>query len=337
MKTKNLFRLAMVATLASTAFFFACNKSSSSNNNTTTDNNVSTSADDESMVSNETDNLTNDVTLALSAQTGTNGTAAGIVRLPGTVAVNDVKQANGPGGITNDSLICDASIVYDTVDNPKTITITYNGTNCWGNRTRTGSVVLSMAQGTYWEQQGASVSINISNLVITRVADGKSITLNGVRTLTNVSGGNLISLPNLQSITHKIMDSLSITFADSATRVWQVAKQRVFTYDNGVVITTTGIHSDGTNTNVAEWGVNRFGVSFESLITEPKVILQSCDFRLTGGQNEILRSDNITTTITYGLDATGNPTSCPGSGTYYMKVVWTGPNARSVPFILPYF
>jgi hypothetical protein len=338
MKTKIVFRLAVITVIASTAFFFACNKSSSGgSNNSSTTSNVNTAADDETMVSNETDNVSNDATLSMSSQTGTNGSSAGATRMSGTTTVNDVKRVNGPGAIINDSLICDAAVAIDTVDNPKTITITYNGTNCWGNRTRTGTVVVSIPQGTYWEQQGATVSVSIQNLVITRVSDGKTITLNGNRVLTNVSGGSLINLPNLGSITHTVADSLAITFADSATRIWQVAKQRVFTYNNGIVITTTGIHSDGTNTNVAEWGINRFGVSFESLITVPKVILQSCDFRLASGQNEILRSDNITTTITYGLDVNGNPTSCPGTGNYYMQILWTGPNERSVAVELPYF
>jgi hypothetical protein len=330
--------MAIVAVTASTIFFFACNKSSSgNNNNSSTSTNVNTQADDQAMVSTEVDNLSNDADAALTSQSGTNGSSAGVSITSGKIAVNDTKRANGPVGIVNDSLICDASVVIDTVSNPKTITITYNGTNCWGNRTRTGTVVLSMPSGTYWEQQGATVTVSIQSLVITRLSDAKTITLNGTRTFTNVSGGSLIKLPVLQSITHTVMDSLSITFSDSATRVWQVAKQRVFTYNNGIVITTTGIHSDGTNTNVAEWGVNRFGISFESLITVPKVIQQSCDFRLTSGQNEILRSDKITTTVTYGLDVNGNPTSCPGTGNYYMEVIWSGPNTKSVPVILPYF
>ena len=337
MKTKIIFRMAIVSVIASTLFFLACNKSGSGNNNSSTSGNVNTQADDQAMVSTEVDNLSNDVAASLTSQSGINGSSAGESPISSRTVVNDTKMANGPTGIVNNSLICDASVVIDTVNNPKSITITYNGTNCWGNRTRTGTIVLSMPGGTYWEQQGAVATITIQNLVIKRIIDGKTFTLNGKRTMTNVSGGSLIKLPTLQSITHTVMDSLSITFSDSATRVWQVAKQRVFTYNNGVVITTTGIHSDGTNSNVAEWGVNRFGISFESLITQPKVIEQACNFRLTSGQNVILRSDNITTTIKYGLDVNGNPTSCPGTGNYYMEIVWSTSNLKSTPVVLPYF
>jgi hypothetical protein len=336
MKTTNPIRIAVVA-VAFTGLFFACSKNNSNNSGTAADNsNVSTSSDDQTMVSNESENITNDATISLSSTSGTNGSSARVIRQSGGTTVFSTNQVNG-AGITNDSLICDATVVIDTVDNPKTITITYNGTNCWGNRTRTGTVVLSMPQGTYWENPGATVTMNIENLVITRQIDGKSITINGVKSITNVSGGSLLNLPVAGgSITHTVSDSISVTFSDSATRVWQMAKQRIITYNNGFVITSTGTATVGLYQNVAEWGVNRFGVSFVSEITTPKVIQQSCDFRLTSGVNTVFTSDSLNFTITYGLDASGNPTSCPGTGNYYLEVIWTGPGGRTYPILLPY-
>ncbi len=32
----------------------------------------------------------------------------------------------------------------------------------------------------------------------------------------------------------------------------------------------------------------------------------------------------------------GNPTGCPGSGTYYYKLVWTGVNGKTFTIIRPY-
>jgi hypothetical protein len=109
----------------------------------------------------------------------------------------------------------------------------------------------------------------------------------------------------------------------------------VFTYDNGIVITTTGTYSDGTNNDIAEWGTDRFGDAFTSRISEPKVIRQDCDFRLTGGQNTLIISKG-TAVITYGLDVNGDPTGCPGTGTYYYKLVWTGNNGKIYTLIAPY-
>ena len=333
MNPRNPWRTA-IFTIAIIALAVSCSKDNSSSNSNQTST-VKTQADDQAMVSNESDIMANDVVTALSSSSSINGEAVSTIR-SGTVAVNSANETREVNGIGT-SLICDATIAVDTTTDPKTITITYNGTNCWGNRTRTGTVVVSIAAGTHWKDANAVVNISVQNLTITRVSDGKTIILNGTRTMTNVSGGSMTDLPTLGTITHTISDNFSITFADNLVRTWQVSKQRVFTYNNGIVMTTTGTHSDGVNTNVAEWGVNRFGTSFESLITVPKVFRQDCNFRLVSGQNQILRSDSLNSIITYGLDASGNATSCPGSGNYYLEVVWTFPNGKSTnPIILPY-
>jgi hypothetical protein len=323
--------------LAGSSLIYACNKSSSSSSTSTTSSNLSTQADDQTQVSNEVDNIGNDANTALSSQSSISGNAAGYSAHYGNTEVNGGTKADS-SGIVVDSLICDASVVFDTTSNPRTVTINYNGSNCWGNRTRTGTVVLSIAAGVHWKDAGASVSIAVNNLKITRISDNKSIVLNGTKTITNVSGGVLANLANLQTITHTISaDNLTVTFDNGAQRSWGIAKQRVFTYNNGIVITTTGTHTDASNnTGIAEWGLNRFGTSFESQITVAKVIRQDCDFRLVSGENTILRSDSLNSTITYGLDASGNATGCPGSGNYYLEVVWTAPNGRTYPIILPY-
>jgi hypothetical protein len=320
--------------IAGTMLAFACNKNNSTHpGNDTSSDDVQTQADDQSQASYESDAVDDDANTVLYSQASLSGNASSASTLPGTAVLgNDATVVNGP--ITN--LICDATITVNVDSDPRTVTMTYNGTNCRGNRSRTGVVEISIPSGVYWKDAGAAVTITVKNLKITRVRDNKSIVLNGVKTITNVSGGLLVNLSSLGTITHTISaDNLSITFDNGSQRTWHIAKQRVFTYDNGIVITTTGIHTDGTNTGVSEWGTNRFGVVFTALITQPKIIRQDCDFRLTSGQNVIIRNDN-TSTITYGLNANGEATSCPGTGTYYFKVVWTGSGGVSFTKILPY-
>lgn len=334
MKTINLFRVVMITTCM--GLFFACKKDNSANGGSSNNQNeLQTQADDQAQVSDEDEAVTNDVNTALYSQASLAGNGA-VSEGDGSTTVNGTTQSNGiTGPITG--LICDATVVVNTSTDPKTVTITYNGTNCWGNRKREGVVVISIPAGVHWGDKGAAVTISIQDLKITRMRDKKSIVLNGTKTITNVSGGLLINLASLQTITHTIAGELSITFESGKQRAWAVSKQRVFTYDNGIVITTTGTHTDSLgNSNVAEWGTNRFGVTFESLISQPKVIRQDCDFRLVSGQNTILRSDNITTVVTYGLDANGEPTSCPGTGTYYFKAVVTTANGTSYTIIFPY-
>jgi len=309
MKTKILILSALTFSLALS--FIACKKEK---DDTSNNDEVAIHSDDQSRFASEIDATANDADLTIESSSSFTGRYQGV-----------------------QGIICDATVSVNTSGDPKTITITYDGTNCAGNRKRTGSIVISMAQNVQWKNAGASVTVNFQNLKITRVSDNKSITINGSQTYTNVSGGLLVNLPILTTITHSITSNgLSITFDNGTQRTWQVSKQRVFTFvNNNGVITTTGTHTDGAVTNIAEWGTNRFGKTFTTSITAPLIVKQDCSFRLTSGQVKHV-TGGITATATFGLDATGNPTSCPGSGTYYYKVIWTGPNGNSLTVILPY-
>jgi hypothetical protein len=338
MKTK----LVLLATvIAATGLIVACTKNNStetgsggSNNNATTTADVQTQSDDVTQVSNEMDAAVDDVNNSLNASAAFSGSTG--YETGATDGKTTVTDGSG-GSIDLDLSICDATVTTDTAGGLREIIITYNGANCRGNRTRTGTVVISIPLGVRWRDAGAAVTVSIQNLKITRIRDNKTITLNGTYTYTNVTGGLLKNLATLGTITHTITaDNVTILFADSATRVWSVAKQRVFTYNDGVVITTTGTHSDGANNDVAIWGTNRFGNSFETRISQPMVIAQSCDFRLTSGET-ITTRPALTLTITYGLDANGDPTSCPGSGYYYFKAVWViNKTGKTYTWIAPY-
>ena len=334
MKTKTTLLYAIAVTVAAASLFAACNKSTSAGSSTTsgtTPTQIETQTDDETQVSNEMDASANDVNNALNTQSAVSGNTS-------TSYSSGIQTTGGPNGgsLDIDYSICDGTVTMDTVNGLRQVIITYNGNNCWGNRIRTGVVVISIPIGVRWRDTGAVVTVDFQNLKITRVRDGKTITFNGTYVYTNVSGGLLVDLATRDSITHTITaDSVSIEFADSATRIWSVSKQRVFTYNDGVVITTTGTHSDGTNTNVSMWGTNRYGNTFETLIVQPKVIAQSCDYQLTSGETETIRPA-VTTTITYGLDSDGNPTGCPvNGGYYYYKETWTL-DGKTYTWIAPY-
>ena len=216
------------------------------------------------------------------------------------------------------------------------ITITYHGLNCRGNRIRVGVITISIPAGVLWKNAGAQVTVNYINLRITRVSDGKGITINGSKIITNVTGGLIRELATTGPITHTINSpGMSITFDNATQRQWQIAKQRIFSYNNGIVMTTTGTHTDGTITGISEWGTNRFGNSFVTSIVSPMIIRQDCNFRLTGGQirhSRMIRTVNVT----FGLDSAGNPTGCPGTGSYYMKIVWVNAANNTITIILPY-
>ncbi len=312
MKSKIQFILA--AALMVTVIFTSCKKSTDTTDNT----DLTTHADDQSRVAQGMDDVADDANTTIDNYNAFNG------------------KTDGTGGADGiQGLPCNSNAVLDSANGLRRITITFNGLNCAGTRTRTGVIVLSMPLTMHWKDAGAALTISVQNLKITRVVDNKSITVNGTATATNVSGGRLRDLSNGTPITHTLTSAgMTITFDDASQRSWQIAKQRVFTYSNGAVITTTGTHTDGAITGISEWGTNRFGNAFVTAITQPMVIRQDCAFRLVSGQ--VTHSRLLASVVaTFGLDAAGNPVTCP-AGTFYFKVVWTGANGVVRTFILPY-
>lgn len=305
--------LIMAVALAFSVSLMSCKKTDTNADNST---DLATHSNDEARVSSESDALANDADVASESFAAFSGR-------PGTI------------NSSTSSVICDATTVLDSTATDRRITITYNGTNCNGTRTRTGLVMLTMPLATHWRDIGAVLTVNVQNLTVTRTSDGKSITINGVKTYTNVSGGRLLDLSTGNAIIHDIASSgITVTFDNGTQRTWQVAKRRTFTYDNGIVITTIGTHTDGGISGIAAWGSNRFGNSFVTSITSPMVIRQDCSFRLVSGQVTHQRlSANVVTS--FGLDATGNATSCPVAN-YYFKTVWTGVNGVVRTVIYPY-
>jgi hypothetical protein len=333
MKTQHFQRL-MMATMLSGLLFTACNKSNNSSSGTSNQD-LQTQSDDETRVSTETDAAFDDVNTVMVGQASVTGASE-------TPALRYGVAVNGGNQDTVKSSICDAVVTIDTVDNPRTITINYNGSNCLLTRVRTGSVVISIPKGTVWSQAGAHVTVSFNNLKIVRALDNKSIVLNGTHTYTNVSGGSLLSLNanSTSPIVHTVTsDNMSITFDNGSQRTWSVARQRSYSYSGGIVITETGLHASGNTTGISEWGTNRFGNSFQTQISQALVVAQSCSWQLTTGQVVVTNAAG-STTVTFGLNSTGGPqTSCPigtAAATYYFELVWAGNGGKSYTFILPY-
>jgi len=309
------YRILAMLTMATFTIFTSCKKDDKPvNNPPDLSTEITTHSDDQNRVSSETDAVADDAGSFLEADAAFSG------------RMQDAQE------ITS---ICGASAVLDTLSNPRTITITYNGLDCSGARFRTGVIVLSMASNTRWKNPGAAINVNFQNYKVKRLSDNKSITINGNQTYTNVTGGLLYQLSNLTNIIHTISsNNMSITFDDNSQRVWQIGRKRTYTYNNGIVLEVNGTHTIGNNNQVTEWGLNRFGHPFTTSITQGLVVKQSCAFRLTSGS--IKHEGFALSTVTFGLDSTGNPTGCPGASPFYYKVTWTGPNGASAMAIIPY-
>jgi hypothetical protein len=306
-------RLSVLA-LGSLTLLTACKKDRTN----TTDDTLSTEqitrhSEDQSTFSGDLDDVNNDFSLAVES------------------------SAAFSGRFNNVSSLCNASVAIDSTATHRRITITYNGPDCTGRRIRNGVVVLAMARNSRWRDAGASISASFQNLRIARIDNSRPIILNGTHTVTNVTGGLLVNMAPNQVIRHVVQSSnMSVRFNDSTQRTWQVHRQREFSRPSGsYVLSITGLHSENGLTGIAEWGTTRFNTPFATQITSPIVIREDCQFRVTSGQIKHSRMV-ASVTATFGLDQAGNPTSCPGTGTYFYKVVWTGPSGTPHTVIRPY-
>jgi hypothetical protein len=314
-------RFLAMAAIAAAVCFTACKKSSSSDDNSEAElaTRIANHTDDQNNFATQMDAVDNDI--------------------------NSTIESNNSFGRETYVMTppCNVNVSFDSVQQSgalyRRLTLTFNGANCQGTHSRTGQIVVLQPMAQHWSDSGAVITENVNNLKITRLSDNKSITLNGTRTVTNVSGGRLaqLMLGGRSSILHAIAGNMSLRFEDSTTRQWNIARKRLFTRTNQVVhITLTGNYSANGMTGIAEWGTNRYGAPFFTRIAEPLQSSSECNFRLGSGKIEHT-GIGATTVVTFGLDAQGNATGCPGANPYYLKAVWTNNNGVSQTIIRPYY
>jgi hypothetical protein len=224
-----------------------------------------------------------------------------------------------------------ANLVNDTI----VYYITYNGLNCLENFYRTGQVVVKRPFGVNWIDPGATVKVDLVNFHITRVATGKSVTLNGSHLFTNVSGGHIWMLGyGLDALVQRAEGYMHATFDDSTTRTWYIARQRTLTGAIGtLVLSIDGFGNAGSYNNLVTWGTNRNGEEFFAQINQTVVHKQACNFDpVTGIIHYAIPAGDKSATITFGYDSNNQPVTnddCPAkyrldwqyngnSGTFYL-------------------
>ncbi len=218
----------------------------------------------------------------------------------------------------------------------KKFTITFNGENCNGTFTRTGTMEITLT-GNHWSDAGAVLTVKYTNLKITRIANQKYVILNGTKTHTNVSGGLVRWLGQTgtpDAIVRKIeSNDMKITFTNGTERNWNISRTRSFSKVEGnVKLTVTGSGTADGKTNLVEWGTNRRGTAFYSQITSPIVMSQACDYKPSAGE-KIHYVGLRTVDVILGTDETGTPVN-NGCATHY-KISWTGVGGEKTA-ILPY-
>ena len=219
----------------------------------------------------------------------------------------------------------------------KKCTITFNGDNCNGTRTRTGKIEITLTNGTKWSDVGAVLTVKYTDVKIVRKATQRYIILNGTKTHTNVSGGLIknLGVPGTPTIIVRKTESgnMNVTFTNGTSRNWNIARTRSFTKNgNYFTITITGFGAADGKTNLETWGTNRRNTAFYTVISSPIVMSQECDYNPSSGEKIHYVGNRIVDT-TLGTDSNGNPVTS-GCADYY-TISWTGIGGTKTT-ILPY-
>lgn len=245
--------------------------------------------------------------------------------------------------------VCGASI--DTsLSSQGIITLNFDGVTVCNNRKRSGSITATLqgySSGTRWLNVGAVLQLVFNNYEITRASDGSSIEFNGTKTITNVTGGNLVSLYfGLQSTLVRTVaaNNLQVTFDNSKTATWNIDRQFTYTYTtyNGQGIFTCSVQGLGSNNginNLENWGTTRNGDPFTSQVINAVVWNTTCGAwaPVTGELDIKVQSKAFDLIMLIGVDQNGNPVipaqnTCP----YGMKISWTY-GSKTGSKIYPYF
>ena len=241
--------------------------------------------------------------------------------------------------LANPVNLCEANVSVDSVDSPRSITIYYNGAGCGFLLYHQGTITISYPPGNDWTMPLDTVLVTLKNVVINTPPDTSGLVFNGSCYYTNVSGGSLSGLTSggVSPVIHSITGiNISVAYNYYWPSTWQIARQRSYTNNGGLVISTIGMDSVGGYAGVAEWGGNRFGNSVITAVDSPLTITQGCSWRLTSGKIQLYNPVGITSMI-YGLDSTGVATGCPDGGSpYYYKLAWTGSGQNPYTMVLPY-
>lgn len=219
-------------------------------------------------------------------------------------AINNINESlvNNIGGRISNELSCGYTVDYSgysTVSgsNQKTIVFNYEGTSC-ANIKREGTITVRLISGNLFRDKDAVYNVNFEGYRTTK--GGRTMTITGTHTVTNITGGlakSVLLNPSAYPIvTHKITGNMQITFDTSkgGVRTWQLNRLVSWANTSGVLsMTVSGNENVDGFDNVSIWGTNRFGNKFYTQIIGPIIVTSSCGwYRPVSGERKHTLQDS---------------------------------------------
>ena len=202
-------------------------------------------------------------------------------------------------------------------------------------RKRSGQIKVQLTGGNYWRDAGAELTVTYINFRVVRLSTGRTITVNGVKTLTNLNGNNWPGfIAGTDTLRYRSRAfNLQVQFSSGPVATWNAAHTTSWLYAPSgpeVIFTVNGDTTLSSYSHVASWGINRNGNNFITYYLQPAVSNSLCGFTRPESGELVHHLDSSDFTVKLGVDISGNHT---GAGCAYgYKVTWryNGTNAGTI-------
>ncbi len=295
------------------------------------------------------ENITNSVDNTNAASAKTQSADASLVNPEMEQTDNDVDNVVstsakmcGAGNIfTNTTNVLPPDVTVDATTSKQTLTITFNGTLYGGCRKRTGTITVDLNNASRWIDSGAVLHYTFTNFKVVNTCTNKTITINGYRELTNLSGGNFFTLTTFKTLklTHKIRGNYSLAFTDASGNTdsanWNVARNTTITYSNPTyTVLTSGDTTISGIQQVESYGTTRNGSSYTTAFTTSIMSNTTCGLWKPTAGVVAHKVGLFAFGVQYGVDSTGTQvlSGCAG----YYKISWPTVAGTTATAIIPY-
>jgi len=309
------------------------------------------------------DNLTNNVDNTNSSSAKTQSSDGSLVNVETSQADNDVNNTtaasarmnpnrNGATGTAN-GIPSNADTSYSVAY--KTLTINYHGVIPGTCRSRTGSITIQLTSGNNWVDSGSVLLYTFNNYTVTNSCNGKTIILNGTRTIKNLSGGSLYTIFKSISgypstVKFRFRANYNVSFIDSGSTVqknavWNEAfvTSTIYVTGAGYAFSSAGDSTYNGTAFTESWGTTRNGDNFTTVFaingnSTPVTSNTFCSYwgiRPTGG-SVVYTVAGIPYSVIYGLDVTGNVSTSSTCGILYYRVTWPTIGTATASALIPY-
>jgi len=218
-------------------------------------------------------------------------------------------QMGIPCGATLDTTI----MVNDTIIH----FLSYDGLNCLQTKYRKGKMRIKIKQSAHWLLPGSFLKVELEDFEITNVFTNNKMTINGMSSLENVSGGIIELLGNgFNTIIHKNMAHVFISFNGHPPRDWHLAKMLVYSGNPGnLMLAINGFGVTQGHSNLLSWGTDREGQKFFTQIEESITFKEVCQWVPHAGvQTYMMPGAQLHAKAFFGYNSNNEPISgseCP--------------------------